>query len=39
MDLPSCYTNNNHLVCLGLSTTSFRFQNEAARLEEQNKVF
>ena len=38
-DLPSCYTRNNHLVRSGLSTSSFRFENEAARLEEQNDVF
>ena len=36
-DLLSYYMHNNHLVS-GLSTISFRFENEVARLEEQNKV-
>ena len=38
-DLPSYYTQNNHLVRSGLSISSSRFKNEAAQLEEQNKVF
>ena len=38
-DLPSYYTQNNHLVRSGLSRSSCRFKNEAARLEEQNEVF
>ena len=38
-DSPSYYTHNNHLVRSGLSTSSSRFENEAARLEEQNEVF
>ena len=38
-NLPSCYTHNDHLVRSGLSTTSFRFENKAARIEEQNKIF
>ena len=38
-DLPSYYTHNNHLVRSGLSTSSSRFKNEAAQLEEQNEVF
>ena len=35
-DLLSYYTHNIHLVYSGLLRTSFRFENEAARLEEQN---
>ena len=38
-DLPPYYTENNYLVRSGLSTSSSRFKNEAARLEEQNEVF
>ena len=38
-DSPSYYTHNNHLVRSGLSTSFSRFENEAAQLEEQNKVF
>ena len=38
-DLPSYYTQNNHLVRSELSTSSSRFKNEAARLEEQNEIF
>ena len=38
-DLPFYYTQNNHLVRSELSTSSSRFKNEAARLEEQNEVF
>ena len=38
-DFPSCYTHDNHTFPSGLSTTSFCFENEAARLEKQNKVF
>ena len=37
--LPSYYTHNNYLVRSELSTSSSRFENEAARPEEQNEVF
>ena len=38
-DLPSYYTQNNHLVRSGLLTSSSRHENEAAQLEEENEVF